>query len=90
MYAGDQQSTDPGCALPGQAVASEWAKSGGYPLADVNLALVAQYLSVTYRDAYRAKTEYLEFLKQRYLAAAAQDATPWIRPCSTRCAVSVA
>jgi hypothetical protein len=64
-----------GALFPGQAVANEWAKSGGYPLADANLALVAQYLSVTYRDAYRAKTEYLEFLKQRYLAATAQDAT---------------
>lgn len=61
--------------FPGQTVVNEWAKSGGYPLADANLALVAQYLSVTYRDAYRAKTEYLAFLKQRYLAAAAQDAT---------------
>ncbi|HAJ38240.1 MAG TPA: hypothetical protein DCL15_21420 [Chloroflexi bacterium] len=62
-----------GTLFPGQAVVREWAKSGGYPLADANLALVAQYLSVTYRDAYRAKTEYLEFLKQRYLAAVAQD-----------------
>lgn len=61
--------------FPEQAVVADWAKSSGYPLADANLALVAQYLSVTYRDAYRAKTEYLEFLKQQYLASAEKDAT---------------
>ncbi len=59
---------------PAENVATEWAKSADYPLADSdNIALVAQYLSVTYRDNYRAKTEYLQFLKQRYLAAAEQD-----------------
>ena len=56
-----------GSLYPAENVATEWAKSADYPLADGdNIALVAQYLSVTYRDTYRAKTEYLQFLKQRY------------------------
>jgi hypothetical protein len=62
-----------GTLFPNAAVAVEWARTGNYPLADTSLAMVAQYLSVTYRDAYRAKTEYLQFLKQRFLAAAEQE-----------------
>jgi len=62
-----------GTLFPNAAVAAEWARTGNYPLADTSLAMVAQYLSVTYRDAYRAKTEYLQFLKQRFLAAAEQE-----------------
>ncbi|GIK75494.1 MAG: hypothetical protein BroJett021_44820 [Chloroflexota bacterium] len=62
-----------GTLFPNAAVAAEWARTGNYPLADTNLAMVAQYLSVTYRDAYRAKTEYLQFLKQRFLVAAEQE-----------------
>ncbi|BAL98997.1 MULTISPECIES: SIR2 family protein [Caldilinea] len=60
--------------FPRRALSTEWARSSQYPLADTSLALVAQYLSVTYRDAYRAKTEYLHFLTQRYLEVAEQDA----------------
>ena len=74
VHAGDQQPVDPEFALSRGRCRHRWAKSAAYPLADSdNIALVAQYLSVTYRDNYRAKTEYLQFLKQRYLAAAEQD-----------------
>lgn len=59
--------------FPRRALATEWARSSQCPLADTSLPLVAQYLSVTYRDAYRAKTEYLRFLTQRYLEVAERD-----------------
>jgi len=62
-----------------QNVAAAWAKKAGYPLADVdNIALVAQYISVTQRDVYRAKADYLHFLRQQLLTRAAQN--PAIAP----------
>lgn len=62
-----------GALFPGGGLVAEWARDSQYPLSDTSLPLVAQYLSVTYRDPYRAKSEYLQFLKQRYLAALEQD-----------------
>jgi hypothetical protein len=52
-------------------VVRAWADNLNYPLADNdNLTRVAQFLSVTKQDSTRAKSSYLQFLKQSLLELA--------------------
>jgi hypothetical protein len=63
--------------LPGAATfAQDWADEVAYPfpLAEPNsLTSIAQYLSITSRDALSAKEDYLEFMKQHLLDAAKES-----------------
>ncbi len=75
-----------GTLFPNAAVAAEWARTGNYPLADTNLAMVAQYLSVTYRDAYRFKNR-VSALSSAFLSLQSKRVSS-TAGCSIRCAAN--